>query len=463
MNTILVIDDENMNLISTRHILESCGYNVVTADSGEKGIAILEEISIDLLLLDVKMPGMDGIETLKEIRRKSRFSKLKVIFFTSSDSEDALVQAAHLYASGFLKKPCMPEDIKEIVGSVLEGSYEKTILAVDDEPINHIFIRKIFEGEYRVDSVSSGAEALEYLNNNLPDIILMDLKMPEVSGTDTYLAIREVEAWSKIPVVFITADEDGDTEVRLLKMGARDFITKPFVPEVARERIKRIIELSTLQDFLQSEVDRKTNDLEKAYRRLKDLSEQIVMALSGTIDEKDQYTNGHSKRVAIYSREIAIRMKKSEEEINNIFFAAMLHDVGKIGIPLEIINKPGRLTDEEFEIIKSHTEKGAKILSTISALPSLSVGAHWHHERYDGTGYPDGLKGTDIPEIARIICVADCYDAMSSNRSYRQALAQQVVRSEIEKGRGSQFDPAIADIMLDMISEDKDYKMREEK
>ena len=154
-------------------------------------------------------------------------------------------------------------------------------------------------------------------------------------------------------------------------------------------------------------------------------------------------------------------MGKNDTEVNDIFYAAMLHDVGKIGIPGEIINKPGRLTDEEFDIIKSHTVKGAKILESISEMPGLSVGARWHHERYDGKGYPNGLKGEDIPETARIICVADCYDAMSSNRSYRKALPQEIVRSEIEKGKGTQFDPAIADIMLKMIDEDADYKMRE--
>ena len=134
--------------------------------------------------------------------------------------------------------------------------------------------------------------------------------------------------------------------------------------------------------------------------------------------------------------------------------------MGKIGIPLSIINKPGRLTPEEYEEIKSHTVRGYDILKTISELPELSIGARWHHERYDGNGYPDRKAGEDIPEVARIICVADCYDAMSSDRSYRKALPQHMVRSEIENGRGTQFDPDIAKIMLKMIDEDTDYKMR---
>ena len=140
----------------------------------------------------------------------------------------------------------------------------------------------------------------------------------------------------------------------------------------------------------------------------------------------------------------------------------MLHDVGKIGVPNSIINKPDRLDEEEYEIIKSHPGMGSKILKNITEMPSLAMGARWHHERYSGGGYPDNLKGEDIPEEARIIAVADAYDAMSSHRSYRDVLPQDKVRSEIENGKGTQFDPEFARIMLQLIDEDKDYKMREQ-
>ncbi len=139
----------------------------------------------------------------------------------------------------------------------------------------------------------------------------------------------------------------------------------------------------------------------------------------------------------------------------------LLHDVGKIGVPDEIINKPGKLTDEEFEAIKSHPVTGERILKKVKEMPKLSVGARWHHEKYDGTGYPDGLKGEEILEEARIIAVADAYDAMTSNRSYRGLLPQSKVREEIERGKGTQFDPVFADIMIQMIDEDKDYLMHE--
>lgn len=188
---------------------------------------------------------------------------------------------------------------------------------------------------------------------------------------------------------------------------------------------------------------------------------QTVTALSEAVDAKDRYTSGHSKRVAEYSRRIAKRLGKNLEEQDEIYRAGLLHDVGKIRIPEDIINKPGRLTDEEFNIIKIHPITGYNILKGISEDSSIAVAAKHHHERYDGKGYPNGLKGEEIPETARILGVADSYDAMASNRSYRQALPQEVVRKEIEKGRGTQFDPKIADIMLKMIDEDKEYRMKE--
>ncbi len=201
--------------------------------------------------------------------------------------------------------------------------------------------------------------------------------------------------------------------------------------------------------------------IQESSDKIRDLSNQIMITLANTIDAKDKYTKGHSVRVATYSREIAIRMGKSEEEANRIRYIGLLHDIGKIGIPVEIINKKGRLTDEEYSVMKTHPVIGADILKDMTELPEAVVGAHWHHERYDGKGYPNGLHGEEIPETARIIGVADAYDAMTSNRSYRNVLPQEVVRGEIEKGKGTQFDPKIADVMLEIIDEDKYYSKRE--
>lgn len=191
------------------------------------------------------------------------------------------------------------------------------------------------------------------------------------------------------------------------------------------------------------------------------LFNQTAMALANAIDAKDEYTHGHSMRVAEYARKIAEEAGKDEKYCTDIYYAGLLHDVGKIGVPVSIINKVGKLSDEEFAEIKKHPVIGKQILSSITKSPYLSIAANSHHERYDGRGYPEGLKGDDIPEIARIISVADSYDAMTSKRSYRDPIPQQKVREEIVKGSGTQFDPEFAKIMLHLIDLDTEYQMKE--
>ena len=199
----------------------------------------------------------------------------------------------------------------------------------------------------------------------------------------------------------------------------------------------------------------------KEIEKINLLINQTTEALASAIDAKDQYTNGHSRRVAEYSYIIAKKYGKDESECQKIYFMGLLHDVGKIGVPNYIINKNGKLTDEEFDTIKSHPVIGKDILSKISTLPELAIGALYHHERYDGKGYPEGKKKEKIPEIARIIAVADSYDAMTSKRSYRDSLPQHVVRDEIENGIGTQFDPEFAEIMLSIIDADENYDLRQ--
>ena len=208
-------------------------------------------------------------------------------------------------------------------------------------------------------------------------------------------------------------------------------------------------------------MERQTDVAERRRQRVERMALQMVQTLANTIDAKDSYTNGHSTRVAKYSVMLAERMGYSGDKLEQLQYAALLHDIGKIGIPREIINKPSRLTDEEYEIIKTHPAIGGNILREISEIPDIAIGARWHHERYDGKGYPDKLKGDEIPEIARIIGVADAYDAMTSKRSYRDVLPQEVVLGEIEKGKESQFDPRIAELMMELIREDIDYQMHE--
>lgn len=336
------------------------------------------------------------------------------------------------------------------------------ILVVDDNTSNLAMANRILGEEgMRVSCVKSGEAAVKFLQFNRPDLILLDVHMPGMDGFETIAAIRADSATANIPVIFLTADDDSETEKKGLKAGAMDFIKKPFVPEVLLLRVRHTVELIRLQTDLAKEVEEKTLEVIAQSRKLERISMQIVKTLSATIDAKGTYTNGHSSKVAEYSRMIAERAGMSDDAREKIYMIGLLHDVGKIGIPDTIINKPGKLTDEEYAIIKTHPVLGEKILQNITEFPELVTGAKYHHERYDGKGYPEGLSGEAIPTEARIIAVADAYDAMSSKRSYRNILPQAQVRSEIEKGKGGQFDPAFADIMLSLIDEDTEYRLKE--
>jgi len=207
------------------------------------------------------------------------------------------------------------------------------------------------------------------------------------------------------------------------------------------------------------EIENSKKEIER--KTMEEMLDEMIKALASSIDAKDAYTHGHSERVAQYSLMLARRLGLPAEECKEIFYAGLVHDVGKIAIPDGIINKPGRLTDEEFAVIKTHPLNGEKILSKIEKMPYLAVGAKYHHERFDGNGYPCHVKGEELPLSARIIAVADAYDAMTSQRSYRKTLDQRIVKQEIWKGMGTQFDPLIAKHMIAMIDEDVDYKMRQ--
>lgn len=335
------------------------------------------------------------------------------------------------------------------------------ILVVDDSGLNLRVASNILEEHFKVVCANSGEMAFKLMNIKIPDLILLDYHMPKMDGFQFIEKLREVEEYVDIPVIMLTADNDRETEVRGFQAGVMDFITKPFVGEIMLQRVGRILELSRLKKNLEKEVSIQTEKAEARRRQVERLSEEVMMTLANTIDAKDPYTNGHSLRVAKYSTEIAKRAGKSKEKQREIYQMALLHDIGKIGVPDDIINKDTRLTDAEYEAIRQHPSIGSDILKTIEEIPEIMIGARWHHERYDGRGYPDRLAGTEIPEEARIIGVADAYDAMTSKRSYRNILSQDVVRGEIERGKCTQFDPVFADIMIEMIDEDIRYTMRE--
>lgn len=321
-----------------------------------------------------------------------------------------------------------------------------SILVVDDNKTNLQLVKQVLSSKYSVIPVLSGEMAIQYVEKKKPDLILLDQIMPELDGMSTMERIRSLPFGKDVPVIFLTADTDKETEVECLRRGAFDFIAKPFAPEVMISRIDKTLELESLRHELQKQLEEKSKQVER-------MTLQAIMNIANTIDAKDELTRNHSVKVAEYATAIAEKLGWAEEEIQNLHYVALLHDIGKIGVSDEVLNKPTRLTKEEFELVKRHAAIGGEILKDVKMVKDVIVGALYHHERYDGKGYPKGLKGEEIPLIARIVGLAEAYEAMTSRRVYREELTEEEVRVELELEKGKQFDPVLVDALLTIIEE----------
>lgn len=320
----------------------------------------------------------------------------------------------------------------------------KDILVVDDNKQSLVLLKNVLDPLYQVSLMPSGKLALEYLEKRDADLILLDVNMPEMDGIEVLEILKSEPKWANIPVLFLTGVESADVEASCIEIGGDDFVRKPVDPVVLKSRIARLLELYELRDNLEDALREKSRQLDR-------MALSTIVTVANTVDAKDEYTGGHSLRVAICARDIARNLGWSEQEIQNIYNVALLHDIGKIAVPDEVLTKEGRLSEEEFNIIKQHPVKGDEILKDIMILPHVQDAAKFHHERWDGKGYPEGLMGEEIPSYARVIALADAYDAMNSDRSYRRHLSKDKIISEVERCKGTQFDPHMADVFLFML------------
>ncbi len=336
------------------------------------------------------------------------------------------------------------------------------ILAVDDEIINLELITAIFADAPNIEilTATNGQEALEILKSHTPDIIVLDIRMPKLSGIEVLQVIKSESSISHIPVVVLSGDER--ERKNALKIGANDFISKPFDAEELKLRITNNLQLkkyhdllSNLNNILQSEVRKKTRELQEALDLAKEAEYEMVVKFGMISEFKDEETGQHIRRMSYYSKLLAQLAGLSKEEQQIIFYASPLHDVGKVGIPDSILKKPGPLTPEEFEIIKLHPTIGAKILESDPRFSTLEAGkiiAEQHHEKWNGEGYPAGLKGEQIHIYARIVTICDVFDAMTSDRVYRPAFSIEKAVAIMKKDE-SFFDPKLLSIFLNNLEE----------
>jgi len=333
------------------------------------------------------------------------------------------------------------------------------ILVVEDTPASLKLISDVLTEEgYQVRPANSGELALASVAAKIPDLILLDIRMPGLNGFEVCEKLKGEARSREVPVIFLSAFTEADQHVKGFELGAVDFITKPFEKAELLARVKTHLELTQLRNHLEEEVERKTSELQKSHVQLEQALDGIVTATSRLLALRDLYTARHQAKVAMLSAAIAREMELDETQIKGIEMGAMIHDIGKISIAAEILGKPTRLTEIEYTMIQAHAENGYHILSDVEFPWPIAEIAYQHHERLDGSGYPQGLKGDEILLEARIVAVADVVEAMSTNRPYRPGLGIEVALDEVSRNRGKLYDERAVDACMALFRE-KGFKL----
>jgi putative two-component system response regulator len=335
------------------------------------------------------------------------------------------------------------------------------VLIIDDEPVvRKILQRKLSLEGYRCEEVGSAEEALDKLGDSPVELVVLDIKMPGKSGVELLPEIKL--RYPDTAVIMATAIADTTTAIRCMREGAYDYLVKPFnldevslSAERALEKRRLELENKAYQQHLEEMVGQRTSELREAVQRIKVASLDTIHRLAQAAEYKDEDTGAHIRRIGQYCASIARKMGLDDAEVENILYAAPMHDVGKIGIPDRILLKHGKFDPDEWEIMKQHTVIGADLLagSDVEFIRLAQVIALTHHEKWDGSGYPRGLKGTEIPLVGRIVAIADVFDALTSARPYKEPFSIKKSLDTIQEGRGTNFDPDVVDAFFSIKAE----------
>lgn len=345
-----------------------------------------------------------------------------------------------------------------------------TVLVVDDTPDNLMLMADLLKGRYRVKAANSGEKALRILQGDpLPDLILLDVMMPGLSGHQVAERLKQDPRTRDIPIIFLTAMVATESEIQGLALGAVDYITKPITPSRVLARVDTQLKIKAAADFLRDQNDFLEQEIQRRTREVMAIQDVTIQAMASLAETRDNETGNHIRRTQHYVKLLAERLQDhprfshflGDDTITQLFKSAPLHDIGKVGIPDHILLKPGRLTPEEFEIMKTHTTLGRDAIQHAEDQLGVSVDflrlakeiAYGHQEKWDGSGYPLGLVGEAIPISARLMAVADVFDALISRRVYKPGMPHAQAVEIIRQGRGSHFDPDICDAFLSASEE----------
>lgn len=473
---ILVIDDEDFILQLAKDILTKTNYEVKTISDGNEGIRLLESRKFDLLLTDIRMPEIGGLDVIKHVRTGNK--EIPIIIITGHGTLDIAVNALRLGAQGFILKPFTPVELRAAVADALE----KTRLLKENIKLRTLM--PLFEFSREIISEIDPRRllkliveiALKETRADAACICLMDeetgkFQLCEEFGMSPDMVRNFIDKEAQKVVELIS----GEKKALLINPGAKpphwfkeiaqagDTSRRVYVPLTVRGNIVGILFVSRVSSeypFSPSEVEfisvlsgQAAAAIENArlYEKLEQSYLSMIVTLSGVVEARDLYTDKHMKDIAEYSVEIAKKLALHDDDIENIRKAALLHDLGKICVPDHILMKADKLSDDEMDVIKKHPLDGAKIIESVEPIKYAKEIIKHHHEYYDGSGYPDGLGGESIPLGARIIAVADAFGAMTTDRPYRKALSTDEAVKELKQFSGVQFDPQIVEIFISVL------------
>ena len=441
---ILVVDDSAVvRSLLSRELLRF-GVEITQAENGQQAYDIALCKEFDLIVSDVDMPVMDGLELCRKLKANPGTKQIPILILSALDQEEDIRKGYKAGAATYITKSQSKKSLIEAIKTALhKATFQRgrTILVVDDSSTVRRLVEKgLKEVGFKVSQAENGLAALEVLKQENPDLILSDIDMPVMNGEVFCQRVHADPVLAPIPFVVMSANNDRPIMRRMLQLGADSYLVKPFNVDQLVITVEKLLSDKLL--ILHKEKERLENEQR--------LILATITSLCCALEARDSYTRGHSEAVSDIATKIAIHMGMSPEEVDLVKLGGKLHDIGKIGVVDSVLLKTGKLSEEEFAIIKRHPVIGADILRPAPSLAKIIPIVLHHHERIDGRGYPDGLKGENIPLWARITAVGDTYHALTSDRPYRKGMPVEKALAIIEEVKGVQLCPDCVDVFLKM-------------